>query len=211
MWVDLEERAYAKGFKRPVGLDEAGRGCLAGPVMAAACYFPKGVKIPGIADSKALTHKEREKLYNQIMECPGVDVGFYAISNEEIDKINILQASMKAMLMAVGELTEAPDYLLVDGNYAPKSDLITETVVKGDSKIFSIAAASIVAKYLRDLLMDEFDELYPGYGFKKNKGYATKEHQKALRQKGPCPIHRLHFAPVADTLIPDLFGDLFDD
>lgn len=210
-WVDLEERAFAKGFKRPVGLDEAGRGCLAGPVVAAACYFPRGVRIAGIADSKTLTHAQRKKLFAKIKACHGVDYAFYAISNEEIDRINILQASLKAMLMAADQLEKKPDYLLIDGNRAPQTDLITETVVKGDSKVFSIAAASIIAKYIRDEMMLAFDELYPGFGFRDNKGYGTEEHLKALQRNGFTPLHRKTFAPVADTNQLDLFGGDFDD
>lgn len=210
-WVDLEERAYAKGFVRPVGIDEAGRGCLAGPVVAAACYIPRGIKIPGIADSKTLSYLERKDLYAKIRECPGVDYGFYAISNEEIDRINILQASLKAMLMAADQLKEKPDYLLIDGNRAPETHLIAETVVKGDSKIFSIAAASIIAKCVRDEMMIAYDELYPGYGFRDNKGYGTEEHMKALLELGFTPIHRMSYSPVASCNQLDLFGgELFD-
>jgi len=197
MWIDFEGKAYEKGFKKPVGLDEAGRGCLAGPVVASACYISPGVKIPGITDSKVLTQAKREKLYFQMKEHAEVDFGVYAIANEEIDVINILQASMKAMLFAAGKLIQAPDYLLIDGNCAPETDIETETIVKGDRKVYSIAAASVIAKHTRDQIMIQYHERYPEYGFDKHKGYGTKKHIEAIEKFGPCPIHRMTFAPLS--------------
>ncbi len=193
---DLEEQAYAKGFKRPVGIDEAGRGPLAGPVVAAACFIPISNSIDGIADSKTLSHLKREKLYRQLLEDPEIDIGIAVVSHEEIDQINILQASMLAMLKATEELNEPADYLLIDGNREPSTSVICETVVKGDSKVLSIAAASIIAKFYRDELMMQYHEIYPEYGFDKHKGYPTKAHYDAIRKFGACPIHRMSFKGV---------------
>lgn len=187
------------------GADEAGRGPLAGPVVAAACILPKGFRVVGIDDSKKLTHEEREVLFERI-----VAKAIYAIEASEpseIDRLNILHASMAAMSRAINRLE--PTVVYVDGNRLPP-DLPCEgiTVVQGDGKYACIAAASILAKVTRDRLMRELAETYPGYGFDRHFGYPTPEHLAALRELGPCQIHRRSFAPVREAEQPCL--SLFD-
>ncbi len=174
------------------GIDEVGRGPLAGPVTACAVVLPKDCRILYINDSKKLSEKKRELLYEEIME-KAVSVGIGMASNGRIDEINILQATYEAMRQAIGKLTIEPDVLLNDAVTIPGATALQVPIVKGDAKSISIAAASIVAKVTRDRLMADMDQRYPGYYFAKNKGYGTKEHIEALKKLGPCPIHRRTF------------------
>ncbi len=174
------------------GCDEAGRGPLAGPVVAAAVVLPEGMIIEGLDDSKKLSEKKREKLYNEIIE-NSVEYAIALATVEEIEEINILNASMLAMKRAVDMLETKPNLALIDGNVARGFDVTAIPVIKGDAKCPSIAAASILAKVTRDRMLDEMDELYPQYGFKKHKGYATKLHREAILKYGPCREHRLSF------------------
>lgn len=191
---DFEELAYSKGFCRVVGVDEAGRGPLAGPVVAAACFLPRGVLLPDVDDSKKLTASERCRLFEEITSLSGVDYAVGVVSSEHIDQVNILQATWIAMLDALSQLSQPPDYVLVDGNQMPQG-IRGEAIVGGDGLCLSIAAASIIAKETRDRLMVKAHAQWPLYGFSKHKGYGTKEHLKAIEQLGPCPLHRMSFAP----------------
>ena len=190
---ELEDEKHAAGFKYIAGVDEAGRGPLAGPVYAAAVILPENTYIEGINDSKKLSAAKREKLYDEIIE-KAAAYHISAVDEEVIDEINILNATFEAMKNAVSQLTPSADYVLIDGNRMPPDMPIPgETVVKGDSKSISIAAASILAKVSRDRYISEQDKLYPGYGFAKHKGYGTKQHIEAIKQLGPCKIHRKTF------------------
>ncbi len=180
------------GFDCICGVDEAGRGPLAGPVCAAAVILPRGLEIPGLTDSKKLTDKKRRDLFDVILS-ESLDYGIAFASEQEIDEINILQATFLAMERAVAKLQVRPDLALVDGNREPHFPLPVKTVIKGDSLSANIAAASILAKVTRDRLMEELDGQYPEYGFAVHKGYGTKRHYEALRELGPCPIHRRTF------------------
>lgn len=172
------------------GVDEVGRGPLAGPVVAAAVIFPKDFVVPYVNDSKKLTESKREELYNLII-CEAITFGIGSVDNEEIDKINILQATFKAMRQAISSLKVRPDIILVDGNKTiPELPIEQKAIVKGDSKSFSIAAASIVAKVLRDRYMKEMDTVYPMYDFKSNKGYPSSKHKKGIKDFGLSPLHR---------------------
>lgn len=181
------------------GVDEAGRGPLAGPVVAAAVILDRPPRIQGLADSKVISPRKRDRLYDLIRDkalC--CSVGMARV--EEIDQLNILQATMLAMRRAVQGLRLKPVKVLVDGNRLPTLDVLAEAVVGGDAKVRSISAASIIAKVTRDRLMEELHAQYPVYGFAGHKGYGTAEHLAALRQHGPCPEHRRSFAPVARAL-----------
>ena len=191
LW-EIEKTWADRGFHAICGIDEAGRGPLAGPVCAAAVILPEGLEIPGLNDSKKLTDKKRRELF-PITEGQALAYGIGWASQEEIDDINILQATFLAMSRAVEQLNIRPDLALVDGNRAPTLDLPVETVVKGDSLSASIAAASVLAKVSRDDVMLRMAEEYPGYGFEVHKGYGTKAHYEALRTFGPSPIHRRTF------------------
>ena len=191
LW-EIEKTWADRGFHAICGIDEAGRGPLAGPVCAAAVILPEGLEIPGLNDSKKLTDKKRRELF-PIIEEQALAYGIGWASQEEIDDINILQATFLAMSRAVEQLNIRPDLALVDGNRAPTLDLPVETVVKGDSLSASIAAASVLAKVSRDDVMLRMAEDYPGYGFEVHKGYGTKAHYEALRTFGPSPIHRRTF------------------
>ncbi len=188
----LEQTLRQRGYQRIAGIDEAGRGALAGPVVAAAVVLPINCQISGVTDSKQLTPKRRAELFDDI-HSTAVAVGVGRVGNEEIDRINILQATMGAMAQAIAQITPAPDYVLVDGTHLPEIFLPAEAIPKGDALIQSIAAASIIAKVTRDRLMIELDETYPGYGFQGHKGYGTLLHRQAIAQLGPCPIHRRSF------------------
>ena len=178
------------------GVDEAGRGPLAGPVIAAAVILDPSNTIQGLADSKLLTAKRREYLANQIKERASAwSIGRAEV--EEIDRINILQASLLAMQRAVFALALLPSLVLVDGNHCPKLNCPSQAIIRGDQTITEISAASILAKVYRDAEMCSLDVLYPGYGFAKHKGYGTARHLQALKERGPAPIHRRSFAPVA--------------
>ncbi len=177
------------------GVDEAGRGPLAGPVVAAAVVLPEGSVIDGLNDSKKITEKARERLYPTICEL-AISYAVGVVTAQEIDEMNILQATLTAMQRAVLALECDITRVLVDGNQPPRLPFHTETVIKGDQKVGCIAAASIVAKVTRDRMMMELDQRYPQYGFSGHKGYGTKKHLLALAEHGPCPVHRQSFAPV---------------
>ena len=189
---DIEAAAREQGKTVICGCDEAGRGPLAGPVFAAAVILPHGIEIPALNDSKKLTEKQREKLFDIITEV-AVDYAVASASVEEIEKINILNASMLAMKRAVESLKNTPDYALIDGNIARGFDIDARPVIKGDALSPSIAAASILAKVSRDRYCMEMDTLYPEYGFAKHKGYATKDHREAVLKYGASPVHRKSF------------------
>lgn len=183
------------------GVDEAGRGPLAGPVVAAAVMLNPQRPIEGLADSKVVSGRKRERLYERIL-ADALCVGIASASVEEIDRINILQATLLAMQRAVAALRLRPQRVLVDGNRAPPLPMPVAAVVKGDAKVAAISAASIVAKVTRDRLCGELHAAYPVYGFDAHKGYPTAEHLAALREHGPCPEHRTSFAPVKAVLAP---------
>jgi len=192
--LSLEEEFRDLGFKYIAGIDEAGRGPLAGPVVAAAVIFPVGVFLPGVDDSKKLTSHKREELYQEIVE-RALAFGLGEADVETIDQINIGQASLQAMRRAVETLPLSPDLLLVDGNRPiPEMKIKQITVIGGDAKCFSIASASILAKVTRDRTMEAYEVLYPGYGFSQNRGYGTRFHREALKRQGPCEIHRRSFS-----------------
>ncbi len=190
--LELEKELAARDVFPVCGCDEAGAGPLAGPVYAGAVILPLGLEIPGLDDSKKLSEKKREALYDVITE-QAVAWAVACVSPEEVDEINILNARLKAMDIAIRALAITPAYALIDGNQNRGISIPNETVLKGDSRVWSIAAASILAKVTRDRLMLEYDKKYPQYGFAKHKGYGTKEHYDALREFGPCPIHRMSF------------------
>ena len=191
MW-EIENRHFADGVRIICGVDEAGRGPLAGPVCAAAVILPANLEIPGLTDSKKLSDKRRRELYPVIKE-QAVAYGIGFASQEEIDQINILQATFLAMQRAMDQLEVKAELALIDGNRQKDFGLPVETVVKGDSLSASIAAASVLAKVTRDDVMLAMAEEYPGYGFEIHKGYGTKAHYEALQKLGPCPIHRMSF------------------
>ncbi|HAR46753.1 MAG TPA: ribonuclease HII [Nitrospiraceae bacterium] len=194
--LSYEQDAWKQGFRLIAGLDEAGRGPLAGPVVAAAVILPEGLLIPGVTDSKALSPKQRDRLYDVISEkAIASAVGMADV--ETIDRVNIYQATIIAMERAVEALIAAPDYLLIDALALPRVPLPQKPIIKGDCLSHSIAAASIIAKVTRDRLMQELHEQYPQYNFKKHKGYGTAEHLELLRTHGPCAAHRRSFEPVA--------------
>ena len=191
MW-EIENSFYAQGVKVIAGVDEAGRGPLAGPVCAAAVILPANLEIPGLTDSKKLTDKKRRELYPIIKE-QAIAYGIGFASEQEIDEINILQATFLAMQRAIDQLEGKADLALIDGNREKDFVLPVKTVVKGDSLSANIAAASVLAKVTRDDIMVELAEKYPEYGFEIHKGYGTKAHYAALTQHGPSPIHRMTF------------------
>ena len=183
------------------GVDEVGRGPLAGDVVAAAVILPPKHSIQGLADSKALTAHQRQSLYKEIIE-QALDYSVARASVAEIDQYNILQSTMMAMRRAVMGLKIKPDFVAVDGNRLPKWEYPAEALVKGDGRVEVISAASIIAKVVRDAEMIELEAKYPGYGFAKNKGYGTAQHLEALKRLGATPIHRRSFSPVSENLIP---------
>ena len=191
LWL-YEHEAAREGFACICGVDEAGRGPLAGPVCAAAVILPPDIQIEGLNDSKKLTDKKRRALYDVITE-QAVSYGIAFADEQEIDEINILQATFLAMRRAFEKLTVTPDIALIDGNRAPGLSCRERTVVHGDALSASVAAASILAKVTRDRLMEEYDAQYPQYGFAVHKGYGTQRHYAALREFGACPIHRQSF------------------
>jgi ribonuclease HII len=217
-----EEESYARGFKSIAGIDEVGRGPLAGPVIAAAVILPRRYSHPEIKDSKLLTAKQREKLSVVIRE----DAACWAVGVadvEEIDRLNILQASLLAMVKAVAALKSKADCILIDGNqtiplplfrigkFLTGRKLYQKTIIKGDQSCLSIAAASIIAKVARDKMMVALDKQYPEYGFAAHKGYSCAAHFDALKRFGPSPVHRQSFKPVRDvTIDPKNFGPLFE-
>lgn len=194
---EYEEKYYAEGFTAICGCDEAGRGPLCGPVVAAAVILPRGLEIEGLNDSKKLSEKKREALFEVIKE-KAIAYAIAEASPAEIDEINILNASMLAMRRAVEALSVKADFALIDGNCSRGFEIPTETVVKGDAKSYSIAAASILAKVTRDRGCAELDKAYPEYGIAKHKGYPTKDHMDAVRKYGPAPIYRKTFLKFLD-------------
>jgi len=188
----FELRARFQGFDAIAGVDEAGRGPLAGPVVAAAVIFPSGYTNGEIRDSKKLTPLKREALY-KIIRDDAISIGLGAIEASTIDRINILQATLAAMKIAVLNLSPQPDYILIDGINNIDIPIQQEAIIRGDSLSVSVAAASIIAKVSRDQLMDRYHVLYPQYNFLKNKGYGTKEHREAVKRYGRCKIHRRSF------------------
>lgn len=191
LW-ELENELYDSGIGVICGVDEAGRGPLAGPVCAAACILPRGLEIEGLNDSKKLSEKRREALYDVIIE-NALSYGIAFATVDEIEELNILGATYLAMNRAIEQLNVTPDLALIDGNRNQGITVNSQTVVKGDSKCADIAAASILAKVTRDRYMMELDEKYPQYLFKKHKGYGTKDHYAAIREHGMCKEHRLSF------------------
>lgn len=212
--VDLlapERALLAKGVRGIAGVDEAGRGPLAGPVVAAAVVFSESVlrdglpeSLDGLNDSKQLTPSQRERLFEALHELPDVRFGIAVVGPEEIDRVNILQATHRAMARAIAQLDPPPEHLLVDGLPVRSLAQPQTALVKGDSLSCSIAAASVLAKVTRDRLMVALDAVHPGYGFAQHKGYPTPAHLDALTRLGPCPVHRRSFAPLRITQ-----GELF--
>jgi ribonuclease HII len=197
--ADFDRSVRSEGFKRIAGVDEAGRGPLAGPVVAAAVVLPENITIKGINDSKKLSPARREELFQEILHLAEVGIGY--VCPDEIDTVNILNASLKAMERALRVLTPPPDIVLVDGPYKVKLDCCQRGIVGGDAKSLSIAAASIVAKVFRDRLMSFYHRIYPAYGFNQHKGYPTKYHIEALAKFGPSPIHRKSFKRVSNRCL----------
>lgn len=191
-WLEFEKEALAKGYKSVCGVDEAGRGPLAGPVCAAAVILPEGVIIDGVNDSKKLSEKKRESLFDVIRE-QALSYSIAYATVDEIEEINILNATMLAMRRTIDGLDIKADYAMIDGNKIPPLDIDAECIVKGDAKSMSIACASILAKVSRDRLLYKYAEEYPMYGFDKHKGYGTKVHREAILKYGPCPYHRKSF------------------
>lgn len=191
LW-EIEQEYAAQGYQRICGADEAGAGPLAGAVYAAAVILPLGLEIEGLNDSKKLSEKKREYLFDVIQE-KAIAWSINGIDVEEIDEINILEARLKAMDLCIDMLEPKPDFALIDGNRNKGIRCLNATVVKGDSRSANIAAASILAKVSRDRYMIALDKIYPEYGFAKHKGYPTKAHYEALRKYGPCPVHRKTF------------------
>lgn len=188
----FEEELRKNGYKLIGGIDEVGRGPLAGPVVTAVAILPKDCKILGINDSKKLNARKREEL-SAIIKEKAVDYAFGVVSPKEIDEINILQATYKAMRKAIDSLKVKPDFILADAVTIPEIVIPQKGIIKGDAKSISIGAASIIAKVERDKMMDEYDKVFPGYGFAKNKGYGSAEHIEAIKENGPCIIHRKSF------------------
>lgn len=191
-WLEFEKEAAAKGYKAVCGVDEAGRGPLAGPVCAAAVILPENTIIEGVNDSKKLSEKKREALFDVIKE-QALSYSIAFASVQEIEEMNILNATMLAMKRAVEGLDVKADYAMIDGNRLPNLDIDSEFIIKGDAKSMSIACASILAKVSRDRLLYKYAEEFPEYSFDKHKGYGTKVHVEALKKYGPCKYHRLSF------------------
>ncbi|MEI6972025.1 MAG: ribonuclease HII [bacterium] len=204
--MEFEHQAWKDGHTRLAGVDEVGRGPLAGPVVAAAVVFDRKFLeaeadglLAEVNDSKQVPERKREAIYNFLVGCPHVQIGIGSADSIEIDRVNIACATHAAMCRALQQLAPLPDHALVDGLPVPGLPCSSTAIVRGDSRSLSIAAASIVAKVLRDRIMVELESTYPGYGFAKHKGYGTKEHMKALFEHGPTPIHRFSFRPVMDA------------
>ena len=190
---EKENELREKGFKFICGIDEAGRGPLAGPVVVASVIMPADSMIEGVNDSKKISEKKREELYKKIIK-EAISYGVAIIGQDEIDEVNILNATKKGLTISLQELTQKPDLILVDAlNHIDTLGIPYDSIIKGDAKCYSIAAASIIAKVTRDRIMREWDKIYPEYGFEKHKGYGTASHIKAIREFGLCPIHRKTF------------------
>ena len=188
----FERQMEQEGYTLICGIDEAGRGPLAGPIVAGAVILPKDCEILGLNDSKKLSEKRREELYDEVMD-KAIAAGAGIVGPRRIDEINILQADYEAMCEAIGKLSVMPEVLLNDAVTIPQVKLPQKSIIHGDAKSVSIAAASIIAKVTRDRIMDEFDSLFPEYGFARHKGYGTADHYAALKKYGPCTIHRMSF------------------
>lgn len=199
----FETEARWRGYRRVAGLDEAGRGPLAGPVVAAAVVLPRRCALEGLNDSKLVPEPDRERLFEAILD-RALGVGIGLASEREIDTLNILEATKLAMSRAVQALAPLPDFLLIDALFLPSVSLPQRPVIKGDGLSMSIAAASIMAKVTRDRLMRDYHRRYPQYNFHSHKGYCTPEHLRLLQEYGPCEIHRRHFRPVVQTELEDL-------
>ncbi|MCL4490527.1 MAG: ribonuclease HII [Nitrospirae bacterium] len=197
----FDEAVRKDGFEVITGVDEAGRGPLAGPVVAAAVILPREIKIDGVRDSKKIPEGEREQLFREIL-INALDVGVGIVGAEEIDRVNILRATILAMHNAITGLSKKTDIILIDALRIPSIKITQKPVIKGDAKSASIAAASIIAKVVRDRIMVEYHSLYPHYGFDRHKGYGTRVHLDRIRQYGPCPIHRKSFQKVMDVELP---------
>jgi ribonuclease HII len=195
--LHFERQAQLRGFRAIAGIDEAGRGPLAGPVVAAAVILPECFDLPGLTDSKQLSAAARARLY-PLIRAQALAVGIGVSRAEEIDRINILQATLRSMQRAVGRLPIPPDFLLIDGNVPVPLALPQQTLVKGDSRSLSIAAASVIAKVVRDRIMCALDQLHPGYGFAGHKGYGSAAHRAAIARLGPAPCHRRSFGGVRE-------------
>lgn len=190
---EIENNLYSKGMKYICGIDEAGRGPLAGPVVVASVIMPKDSMIEGVNDSKKISESKREQLYEKIIE-EAISYGVGIIDQKEIDEINILNATKKGLTTSLKELTVRPDIILVDAlNGIDTLQIPYQSIIKGDAKAYSISAASIIAKVTRDRIMRQWDEIYPQYGFAKHKGYGTSAHISAIKEYGICPLHRLSF------------------
>jgi len=196
-----DESFREKGFSIIAGIDEAGRGPLAGPVVAAAVILPCDLRIKGLRDSKKVPEKERASLFMQILSF-SVDIGIGIVGHEEIDRTNILKATKLAMQKAFNELSTKPDMIIIDAISLPSISIKQFSPIKADSKSASVAAASIVAKYTRDTIMIRYHDIYPQYNFRKHKGYGTEEHMNLIKLHGPCPIHRKTFRRVKDVKLP---------
>lgn len=197
---EFERAARLCGYRRIAGIDEAGRGPLAGPVVAAAVVLPVRCRLSGIDDSKQLSEGERARLYAAILE-HAVGMGIGSADVDEIDRLNILEATKLAMRRAIDQLAPPPDYLLIDAVTLPGIGIPERPIIKGDSLSLSIAAASIIAKVTRDRLMAEYHEMFPEYDFLSHKGYGTREHLQRLARHGPCSIHRRTFTPVHEAIL----------
>jgi ribonuclease HII len=197
---EFERAARLCGYRRIAGIDEAGRGPLAGPVVAAAVVLPVRCRLSGIDDSKQLSEGERARLYAAILE-HAVGMGIGSADVGEIDRLNILEATKLAMRRAIDQLAPPPDYLLIDAVTLPGIGIPQRPIIKGDSLSFSIAAASIIAKVTRDRLMAEYHDMFPEYDFLSHKGYGTREHLQRLARHGPCSIHRRTFTPVHEAIL----------
>ena len=195
----LEKAARSQGFSHVAGVDEAGRGPLAGPVVAAACILPQDFFIDHIDDSKRLSPEQREEMFHRLTTDPDVHYGIGVVDAIIIDQINILQATLQAMAAAIAALKQQPDFVLIDGNKKPPIQIPCEAIVQGDSLSQSIMAAAIIAKVTRDRQMVEYDKEYPSYGFASHKGYPTPQHLAALEKWGPCSLHRQSFKPVIQS------------
>lgn len=197
--IAYERRARSQGYRLIAGVDEAGRGPLAGPVVAAACILPENLFLPGIKDSKQITAEERERLYEKIRQNPEILSGVGIVEALIIDQVNILRATFQAMAAAIAQLSQKPDYVLIDGNQIPPQlnlAMPCEGIVEGDTLSQSIMAAAILAKVTRDRIMLEHHKTWPEYCFAEHKGYSTPQHLRLLKELGPSPIHRMSFEPV---------------
>jgi ribonuclease HII len=195
--LSYEFQAKGAGYSLVAGIDEAGRGPLAGPIVAAAVILPEDTVLDGVKDSKKMSEKARESAFS-LIERRAIDISLAVVSPKEIDRINILQATLKAMKQAVLTLNPQPDYLLIDGTHPIDLPIHQRCIIKGDQLSLSISAASVLAKVYRDRIMYSYHELYPWYGFSSNKGYGTYKHREAIERYGPCCIHRLTFRGVLE-------------